>query len=122
MSALFGDVMGISLCMIVKNEEDWIESALGSVRSVVDEVIITDTGSTDHTLQRAAQFSSKALHCKWTDSFADARNFTLAEARHPWIVVLDADECRTAKPEFALMEILGRPAIRGNSLNPAVAL
>jgi glycosyltransferase involved in cell wall biosynthesis len=122
MSALFGDVMGISLCMIVKNEEDWIESALGSVRSVVDEVIITDTGSTDHTLQRAAQFSSKALHFKWTDSFADARHFTLAEVRHPWILVLDADECRTAKPKFALMEIHGRPAIRGNSLKPAVAL
>ena len=92
-SALFPGVMGISLCMIVKNEEDWIENALNSVRSVVDEIIIADTGSTDHTLERAARFSPKVLHFNWTDSFADARNFTLAEARHPWILVLDADEC-----------------------------
>ena len=86
-------VMGISLCMIVKNEQDWIENALDSVRSVVDEVIIADTGSTDRTIELAGRFSPKVLHFKWTDSFADARNFTLAEARHPWILVLDADEC-----------------------------
>ena len=79
--------------MIVKNEEDWIENALGSVRSVVDEIIIADTGSTDRTIERASRFSPKVLHFKWTDSFAEARNFTLAEARHPWILVLDADEC-----------------------------
>jgi tetratricopeptide (TPR) repeat protein len=85
--------MGISLCMIVKNEEDWIENALGSVRSVVDEIIIADTGSTDNTINRTKRFSPKVLHFKWTNSFADARNFTLAEARHPWILVLDADEC-----------------------------
>ena len=39
--------MGISLCMIVKNEEDWIAGAVESVRSIVSEVIIVDTGSTD---------------------------------------------------------------------------
>ncbi|HET9131745.1 MAG TPA: tetratricopeptide repeat protein, partial [Terriglobia bacterium] len=83
--------------MIVKNEEDWIENALGSVRSVVDEIILADTGSTDSTLRKARQFSPKVLHFKWTDSFADARNFTLAEARHPWILVLDADECIAAR-------------------------
>jgi len=89
--------MGISLCMIVKNEEDWIESALESVRSVVDEIILADTGSTDRTLERAQRFSPKVLHYKWTDSFAEARNFSLAEARHPWILVLDADECIAAQ-------------------------
>jgi tetratricopeptide (TPR) repeat protein len=97
-------VMGISLCMIVKNEEDWIENALGSVRSVVDEIIIADTGSSDHTIERAAQFSPKVLHFKWTDSFADARNFTLAEARHPWILVLDADECIAARDLHLIKE------------------
>jgi tetratricopeptide (TPR) repeat protein len=108
MSALFLDVMEISLCMIVKNEEDWIENALGSVRSVVDEIIIADTGSTDHTLQKAAQFSPKVLHFKWTDSFADARNFTLAEARHPWILVLDADECIAARDLPLIQEAVQR--------------
>ena len=96
-SAFQYGVMGISLCMIVKNEEDWIENALESVSSVVDEIIITDTGSTDRTLELAQRFTPKVLHFKWTDSFADARNFSLAEARHPWILVLDADECIAAR-------------------------
>jgi tetratricopeptide (TPR) repeat protein len=103
-SALLQCEMGISLCMIVKNEEDWIENALDSVRSVVDEIIIADTGSTDRTLERAARFSPKVLHFKWTDSFAEARNFTLAEARHPWIMVLDADECIAVKDLSRLKE------------------
>ena len=95
--------MGISLCMIVKNEEDWIEGALESVRSVVDEIIIADTGCTDSTLQRAERFSPQVLNVQWNDSFADARNCTLAEARHPWILVLDADERIAARdlPRFA---------------------
>ena len=78
--------------MIVKNEEDWIENALASVRSVVDESIIAALGSRTNTIKCAGQFFPNVLHFKWTVSFADARNFTLAEARHPWIVVLDADE------------------------------
>ena len=36
--------MGISLCMIVRNEEAWVEGAVQSVRSIVNEVIIVDTG------------------------------------------------------------------------------
>ncbi len=85
-------VMGISLCMIVKNEEDWIEGAIQSVRSIVDEVIIADTGCTDSTLDRIRQFDPKIINFPWTDHFADARNATLAQARQPWILVLDADE------------------------------
>ena len=115
-SALFHGVMGISLCMIVKNEEDWIENALHSVRSVVDEIIIADTGSTDSTIERARRFSAKVVHFKWTDSFADARNFTLAKARHPWILVLDADECIAARDLPLIREAVKQP-IDGYHLN-----
>lgn len=84
--------MGISLCMIVKNEEDWIEGALESVRSIVDEIIIADTGCTDRTIEKARRFAPKVLDYKWIGDFSHARNFTLAEARQSWILVLDADE------------------------------
>jgi tetratricopeptide (TPR) repeat protein len=94
--------MSISLCMIVKNEEDWIEGALESVRSAVDEIIIADTGCTDSTIRRAARFSPKVVNFQWTDSFAEARNRTLAEARHPWVLVLDADE-RIAARDLPLL-------------------
>ncbi len=94
--------MSISLCMIVKNEEDWIVGAIESVKSIVDEIIIADTGSTDRTVDLARPFNPKILRFQWTDSFAEARNLTLAEARHPWILVLDADE-RIAARELPLL-------------------
>ncbi len=84
--------MGISLCMIVKNEEDWLPGAVESVRSIVDEVIIVDTGSTDATADRASALDAKLLKIQWKDSFAEARNVSLAQATQPWILVLDADE------------------------------
>ena len=94
--------MGISLCMIVKNEEDWIEGAVQSVRSIVNQVIIVDTGSTDSTPRRIAALADKTLNLQWKDSFGDARNVSLAEAGEPWILVLDADE-RIASKDLPLL-------------------
>jgi len=84
--------MGISLCMIVKNEQDWIAGAVQSVSSIVSEVIIVDTGSTDSTPLTAQALGAKVLKSQWEDSFAQARNISLAAASEPWILVLDADE------------------------------
>jgi tetratricopeptide (TPR) repeat protein len=78
--------------MIVKNEEDWIEGAIQSVRSIVSEVIIADTGSTDSTPSRVKSLADQSLEFAWTNSFAEARNATLLRATEPWILVLDADE------------------------------
>lgn len=78
--------------MIVKNEEDWIEGAVQSVRSFVEEVIIVDTGSTDSTVARVQALGVRLFTCPWNDSFAEARNVSLAYATQPWILVLDADE------------------------------
>src|SRR5215475_12536666 len=95
--------MGISLCMIVKNEEDWVLGAVESVRSIVNEVIIVDTGSTDSTLDRLTGISAKILKSKWEDSFAFARNVSLAAATEPWLLVLDADE-RVAGRDLAYIK------------------
>ena len=82
--------------MIVKNEEDWIAKAVSSVISLVSEVIIVDTGSTDRTLERVEAFSPRIIHSEWSDHFGNARNISLAQAQHSWILVLDADECIAA--------------------------
>ena len=37
----------LSLCMIVKNEEERLARCLSGVQGAVDEIIIVDTGSTD---------------------------------------------------------------------------
>ena len=94
--------MGISLCMIVKNEQDWVEGAIQCVRSIVSQVIIVDTGSTDLTRERAQALGVNPLTFQWNDSFAEARNVSLAAATEPWILVLDADE-RIAERDLPLI-------------------
>jgi len=87
----------ITLSMIVKNEEKHLAKCLESVKNVVDEIVLVDTGSTDKTLEIAERYSAKIFHFKWIDDFAAARNFALSHASGDWILYLDADECITEK-------------------------
>ena len=48
----------LSLCMIVKNEEEMLPDCLESVEGIVDEIILVDTGSTDKTVEIAQQFGA----------------------------------------------------------------
>jgi tetratricopeptide (TPR) repeat protein len=83
---------GISLCMIVKNEERFLRKCLESVKDVVDEIVIVDTGSTDSTMEIAKSYGAVLLERPWRDDFAWARNQALEAATKRWILVLDADE------------------------------
>ncbi len=82
----------VSLCMIVKEEEEYLSRCLGSIKPVVDEMIIVDTGSTDRTRDIAVIFGAKVFDFAWNGDFSEARNFSLSKAGGSWIFVLDADE------------------------------
>lgn len=82
----------LSLCMIVKNEEKHLVKCLQSVRDVVDEIIIVDTGSTDKTIDISRVFGAQVFEFPWTGDFSAARNESLNKASGNWILVLDADE------------------------------
>ncbi|ETI89113.1 MAG: putative glycosyltransferase [Clostridium butyricum DORA_1] len=82
----------LSLCMIVKNEDQNIKSCLSKVVDFVDEIIIVDTGSTDNTKNIASEFTKKVYDFKWCNDFSKARNFAISKAANDWILVLDADE------------------------------
>jgi glycosyltransferase involved in cell wall biosynthesis len=84
--------INVSLTMIVKNEETHIERCLLSVKDIVDEMIVVDTGSTDKTKIIAQTFGARVYDFIWTNSFADARNYALQQASGDWCLVLDADE------------------------------
>jgi GT2 family glycosyltransferase/glycosyltransferase involved in cell wall biosynthesis/Tfp pilus assembly protein PilF len=82
----------LSVCMIVKNEEQYLENCLESIKELANEIIIVDTGSTDETIRIAKKFGAKIYHFDWNDNFSDARNFALEKVTQPWTLILDADE------------------------------
>ena len=78
--------------MIVKNESRCLARCLRSIRPVVDEIVIADTGSTDGTIEIAREFGAKISRFDWVNDFSAARNFALNQAVGEWLLVLDADE------------------------------
>ncbi|URZ03242.1 tetratricopeptide repeat-containing glycosyltransferase family 2 protein [Clostridium felsineum] len=82
----------ISLCMIVKNEGKYLFQCLDSVKDLVDEMIIVDTGSTDNTVEIAKKFGADIHYFKWNNSFSDARNESLKYVTKDWILVMDGDD------------------------------
>ena len=82
----------LNLVMIVKNEERCLERCLFSVRELIDEIIIVDTGSIDRTKQIALSFGAKIFDYEWNNDFSSARNFALSKSNSDWNLVLDADE------------------------------
>jgi tetratricopeptide (TPR) repeat protein len=82
----------ISLCMIVKNEEENLPACLLSVKDWVDEMVIVDTGSADKTKIIAEKSGARVFDFAWTGDLGAARNFSLDQAKNEWILILDADE------------------------------
>jgi GT2 family glycosyltransferase/glycosyltransferase involved in cell wall biosynthesis/Flp pilus assembly protein TadD len=83
---------GVSLCMIMKNEQENLPRCLKSIKPVVDEIIITDTGSTDSSRGIAQLFGARLYEFPWNGDFSTARNVSLEHATGKWILVIDADE------------------------------
>lgn len=82
----------ISACWIARNEEKNLPRSIESVKHVVDEMIVVDTGSTDGTIDAARSLGATVIETQWADDFSTPRNLALEHATGDWIVFLDADE------------------------------
>lgn len=82
----------LSLCMIVKNEEQYIEQCLESVKPCVGEIVVVDTGSTDKTVDIALAHGAKVYHHPWEDDFSKHQNQSVDYATGNWILQMDGDE------------------------------
>lgn len=82
----------ISVCIIAKNEEKHIDECLRRLSPYGFEIVVTDTGSTDRTVEIARKYTDKVYSFEWINDFSAARNFCTAHASNNWILVLDCDE------------------------------
>ena len=98
----------LSVCMIVKNEEKFLEECLRSVQPVADQIVVLDTGSEDRTVEIARKYGAEVHSFVWKNDFAAARNASIKYAKGDWILWLDADE-RLLPESVPLVKKLLRP-------------
>ena len=102
----------ISLCMITRDEEQFLSRCLSSVQGMVDEIVVVDTGSVDRTIGIARSFDARIYHFEWIDDFSAARNFSLSKASGDWVFSLDADEVISERDHIHLKSLTRAAADR----------
>lgn len=85
-------MLPISVCIITKNEEKYIETCLQHLKKYPWEIIVTDTGSTDRTIEICKKYTNQIYHFDWISDFSAARNFCISKASNDWILNVDSDE------------------------------
>jgi len=98
-------MISISLCMIVKNEEEILARCLDSIKDIVDEIIIVDTGSEDKTRDIAMGYTNDVFDFKWVDDFSVARNYSFSKATKEYIMWLDAGDVLLEKDRERLINL-----------------
>lgn len=95
----------ISLCMIVKNEEETLRRCLDTAKDIVDEINIVDTGSSDNTKEIAREYTDRVFDFEWIDDFAAARNESFKHATKDYILYLDADDVILEEDRVKLLKL-----------------
>ena len=85
-------MLPVSVCIIAKNEEKYIGECLRRLAVYDWEIVVVDTGSTDHTVEIARTFTSNVYHYDWINDFSAARNYSISKASNDYILVVDCDE------------------------------
>lgn len=106
----------LSICMIVKDEEDVLDRCLNSISKLADEIIIIDTGSIDRTKDIASQYTNHVYDYVWCNDFSAARNESLKYATSKWVLVLDADEYVESKDIPLIRDFLKKEAPASNTI------
>ena len=110
MQGLFS--MKISVIINTYNAEKHLATVLETAKDF-DEVVICDMHSSDRTIAIAEQYGCKIVYCERYPYVEPARNFAIAQAQYPWVLVIDADETVPAKLREYLYQITEDPAIGG---------
>lgn len=96
----------ISICMIVKNEESYLEECLEHLSDFGYEILIADTGSTDCSRQIAQKYADQVFDYVWNQDFSAARNFIIEKANNEYILMIDSDEMVTSYDKVTLEKLV----------------
>lgn len=99
----------LGLACIVKNEEQVLSRLLDSVKSLVDQIVIVDTGSTDKTVEIAKSYGAEVYHFEWVDDFAAARNESFQHITTDYVLWLDADDVVYPEDAAKIKELMEDP-------------
>ncbi len=83
--------MKISACLITHNERDNLDRCLSSLRPVVDEIIVVDSGSTDGSQEICRSYGAHVTEHKW-EGYVAQKNLAISLASNKWVLSIDADE------------------------------
>lgn len=106
----------LALSMIVKDGEATLDRCLASVRGVVDEIVVADTGSSDGSVGICARHGAKVISIPWENDFAKARNASLAQVKSDWVLVLDDDELLDDRAPVLIPPLLRDPQVMAYSV------
>ena len=101
----------LSVVIITKNEENFIEDAISSA-NFADEVLVLDSISTDKTCELSLKMGARVLSHEWL-GFGKQKNLAVRLATHDWVFVLDADERITPNLKIELLSTLKDPSADG---------
>ena len=99
--------MLLTAAMIVRDEAEHLDACLASIRGLVDEIVIVDTGSADGTMEVARSHGAVVDEVPWQNDFATPRNRSLELATGEWILYIDADERVAAGDHDGVRALLG---------------
>ncbi|WP_237414649.1 glycosyltransferase family 2 protein [Acinetobacter nectaris] len=103
----------VSLVMIVKNEARHLAACLDTVKDLVDEIILLDSGSTDNTQEIAQGYGAKWYEHRDWQGFGKQRQIAQSYATSDYILVLDADERLDNDLRQAVLNVLQQPLETG---------
>jgi glycosyltransferase involved in cell wall biosynthesis len=95
--------MKISATIIAQDEERKIARAIESLRCC-DEIVVVDSGSSDRTMEIAANLGARVIETPWL-GYAAQKNYASERAAHDWILSIDADESLSEALEAEIWQL-----------------
>ncbi len=114
-------MIAVSCTIIAKNEADRIARAINSVRGLVDEVVVVDSGSTDGTRALAESLGARVVHNDWV-GYGPQKRFAEDCARHDVIFNLDADEWLSDSLREEMRGLLSAPTLAASAYKMRVTI